>query len=333
METFCYRSVAILCVIIIIFLSLCWIVYFDCQGQFWQLDTDSCRELLASVMPLLQEGASISTGFEPLGFFNVIWYWLWNRQFSNPAGLLAHQFLSFPGPAEPSSSYPNSDEVMYVTASPFIPEKYGERSYVGDVKVAIFHTHTSETYSGDTRQQDASYHVLPAGEKRGQVVDVGEYLALLLERRGISTIHDATVYDGVYSLAYVNARSGIKDLLASFPALEMILDIHRDGLEHLGREAVTVKIGGRKAARIMFIISGDRGKENLIMARELAKIMEEYYPGLLWRVEVRQKRGYNQDLHPGLLLVEVGGVLNTREEALYSAELLSNVIIKYLGGM
>jgi stage II sporulation protein P len=54
------------------------------------------------------------------------------------------------------------------------------------------------------------------------------------------------------------------------------------------------------------------------------------YPGLMRPTQVRRDARYNQHLHPNSLLIEIGSVENTLEEALLAAELLANVLAEAL---
>jgi len=54
--------------------------------------------------------------------------------------------------------------------------------------------------------------------------------------------------------------------------------------------------------------------------------MEELHPGLLHRVTAVRDRRYNQDLHPHMVLLEVGNYLDREEHALAAAELLADAV-------
>lgn len=86
---------------------------------------------------------------------------------------------------------------------------------------------------------------------------VGGYLAKLLTEKGWSVYHDKGVYDlqkGKMdrSKAYNYALEGLNQILAKYPSIQVILDIHRDGVG----ENVYLKtdINGKATARIMFLM-------------------------------------------------------------------------------
>ena len=63
-------------------------------------------------------------------------------------------------------------------------------------------------------------------------------------------------------------------------------------------------------------------RRNEAFAPVLARAMEEVHPGLLNRVTAVHNRRYNQDLHPHMLLLEVGNYLDLEEHAIAAATLL-----------
>jgi stage II sporulation protein P len=204
--------------------------------------------------------------------------------------------------------------------------------------VFIYHTHTSETYVDDPRIQDNNAHVLPGNI--GYVARVGAELADLLSGKyNFRVVHTTDVHDVSYARSYLNSRQTVKNFLEKQEKVDLILDIHRDGVKKATRDTVTTVINGKKAARIMIVVTNgkfdfahleleDRHPEwerNLDFARRLTAKMNEFYPGLLQRLEIRDTI-YNQDLHPHSLLLEIGDYRNTTEEALYSAHLLAKII-------
>ena len=73
---------------------------------------------------------------------------------------------------------------------------------------------------------------IPAGQNRG---GRGDYLTRLLEAKGYNVYHDTSVYDlknGQLdrSKAYNYALDGITNILQQNPSIEVVLDIHRDGV-------------------------------------------------------------------------------------------------------
>ena len=204
--------------------------------------------------------------------------------------------------------------------------------------IAIYHSHTSETYIDDPRPQDINGHVRPG--EIGNVAQIGQELSTILSNKyNFQVIHNTRVHDENYARSYYNSRKTVKELISSYPDLDLILDIHRDGIKDISPKELTTEINGEEVAQIMILVTtGQFGfahldlpehhpdwQKNLDFAHLLADNMEKMYPGLLRRIEMRDTT-YNQDLHPRALLLEIGDYRNTTQEALRSARLLADVI-------
>ncbi|MFW6256770.1 MAG: stage II sporulation protein P [Bacillota bacterium] len=204
--------------------------------------------------------------------------------------------------------------------------------------IALYHTHTSETYVDDVRANKQG-NVAPG--KIGNVGRAGQRMAdILAEKYNFEVIHTTAVHDKVYHRSYYNSRQTVKKILDKYPDIDILFDIHRDGVKNRAREAYTTRIDGEKMARIMIVVTNGKfdfahldlqdrhhveWNQNLKFAHELAGKMEKMYPGLLKDIRVRETT-YNQDLHPQSLLLEIGDYENTTPEVLRSAELMAEVI-------
>ena len=205
--------------------------------------------------------------------------------------------------------------------------------------VLIFHSHTCESYentegytaSDPYRTRDENYNM----------ISIGKHLAQCLQERGIGVIHDTTVHDyPSYNDAYSLSRETVKQYLETYPSISLVLDIHRDAYEDAsGNQASdTITVDGKEAARLMIVAGTNAGgythtawRENLSVAVKLHTVLEKKYPGLCRDLTMRSYY-FNQDLSPGALLVEVGTAGDTRQEALYAAELLADGIAQLSGG-
>lgn len=210
--------------------------------------------------------------------------------------------------------------------------------------IAIYHTHTSETYMDDPRKQDGNGHVLQGNI--GNVGKVGMELARVLsEKYGFRVIHTTKVHDEIYNRSYYNSRNTVKQLLQENPDIDLILDIHRDGIKAaLTKEQLTAVFGNERAANIMIVVANGKysfgeaesrndWQKNLALARELADWLDRLYPGLLRRIEERDTttNRYNQDLSPVSLLIEIGDYRNTTQEAINAAHYLADAIAAMFG--
>lgn len=185
-------------------------------------------------------------------------------------------------------------------------------------RVLIYHTHASESFiplSGQAFSDDPDL----------TVVSLGAYLAELLENKyGIMTLHYREFYDTPRHYAYERIRPSIARILQDNPRIQVVMDIHRDGVS---RQVTTAQVKGMNTARILFVIGTNHGgwHSNLRLALFLQKEMEEKYPGLCRGLR-NHTFVYNQDLHPRSLIVEIGGHENTKEELYLAAKYFAEAL-------
>ncbi len=190
--------------------------------------------------------------------------------------------------------------------------------------VLILHTHTTESYAGE-----AGYRSM---ESEDNMIAVGDVLARELTEEGICVIHDRTIHDyPSYNGSYALSRKTVQGYLEAYPTIQLVLDIHRDAVEdNSGNQLpVTAQPG---VAQLMLVVGTDAGgydhplwKQNLAVAVKLHARLEQLCPGICRPISLRASR-FNQDLNPGMLIVEVGSAGNTREEALAAAKFLARGI-------
>lgn len=198
---------------------------------------------------------------------------------------------------------------------------------IGTITVGIYHTHTGETY-------ELTDGVERVDGRPGAVVEVGRMLKRALqERYGVSVVHSEKVHDVPYSRSYLESEQTARRMIEEHPELKMLIDLHRDSLKDRAHSAT--EIGGQEVATILLIVGSDARQpfpdweKNYEFARSVAAKSQELYPGLCVGVRVKEGR-YNQFLHPGALLVEVGSVANYTGEALRTAELLADILAAVL---
>jgi len=213
------------------------------------------------------------------------------------------------------------------------PEDHAQL-WLGSVEplVMIYHSHTQESYGAETPfSRDDQNNMLRVG---------GELAGELKERYGVAVVHVREYFDvnpdgtGMNRVvAYANSGQKIAQLLRQYPSVQVLLDLHRDSASR--EQTVFRAVGGEfaagEAARIMIVLGCDEHlrhpgwRRNREFAESLAGLMEREYPGLLWKIYQKDYR-YNQHLLPGALLMEMGGVENTLDEALSSARMLARII-------
>lgn len=198
------------------------------------------------------------------------------------------------------------------------PEKVSQR----EVKVLVYTTHNAECYVPDSGAAK-----VPG--KNGGVAEVADVLVKALEEQGVGAVLATDIHDYPdFNYAYVHSATTIKRLMAKYPSISVIVDVHRDAGSTRPEVA---KINGKSAARCLFIV-GNGGslqnpnwEKNLAYAKQVESTARKLYPGLC--KGVRQQVGrFNQHLCPRAILVEFGNHLNSQAEAEVSAVMLARVL-------
>lgn len=200
-------------------------------------------------------------------------------------------------------------------------------------QILIYHTHSQEAFADS---QD--------GET---IVAVGTYLTQLLEEKGFAVYHDCSVYDvrdGKLdrNKAYSYALEGITRILEQHPSIEVVIDLHRDGVRegtHLAAE-----VNGKSTAQIMFFnglsqtptgpipyLDNPYLEENLAFSLQLQLKASAWYPNFTRKIYLKGLR-YNLHLRPRSCLIEAGAQTNTYEEVKNAMEPLSEVLAMVLEG-
>lgn len=204
-------------------------------------------------------------------------------------------------------------------------------------QILIFHTHSQETFIDSVEGDDST-----------SILGVGDYLTELLTQKGYNVIHDRSIYDYVdgkldRSKAYTYAEQGIEKILEANPSIEVVIDLHRDGVADTTH--LVTEIDGKQTAKIMFFnglsysnVNGDIGylynpfrDDNLAMSLQMHLLGEAYYPGFLRRIYIN---AYRYCLHERgkSMLIEAGAQTNTVQEVKNAMEPLSDMLDKLLRG-
>lgn len=204
-----------------------------------------------------------------------------------------------------------------------------------EVQILIYHTHASEAFA-DSRK----------GEEADTVVGMGDLLQkYLTEKYGYQVLHEKTVFDKKNgadnrSYAYNDALPYITGVLKEHPEIKVIIDLHRDA----GAKRVAT-IQGKQVAKVMLfngLCRNTSGKldylpnknlqGNLAFSFQMKLAGDEMYPGLMNRIFLKDYR-YNMHLAERYLLIELGTINNTVEEAANAMEPLADVLAQVLGGV
>ncbi|TCT16869.1 stage II sporulation protein P [Natranaerovirga pectinivora] len=208
-------------------------------------------------------------------------------------------------------------------------------------KVLIYHAHSQEAFV-DSRK----------GVVDDTVVGLGALLKEILEEEyGVNVIHHTGVYDVIdgrldRSRAYALATEPVSKILAENPSIEVVIDLHRDGVpEHV---RLVTEIDGKPTAKIMFFNGISRtlvnGKmvdnayfpnpyvnDNMALSLQMQLKAAELFPGFTRKIYIKGYR-YNMHLSPKALLIEVGAQNNTVKEARNAMPPLAQVIYEVFLG-
>lgn len=206
--------------------------------------------------------------------------------------------------------------------------------------VLILHTHATESYTknGEKYEESADFRTLNADYN---MLAVGRQLARQLEDAGIGVIHDTTLHDDPsYTGSYNSARKAVAAYLEEYPSISLVLDLHRDAaLDANGKQMATrATVEGAESAQLMIVVGTDGAglshpgwRENMALATKLHVTLQKQWEGIMRPICFRAER-FNQDLLPGMLLIEVGTAGNTQAQALKATECLGWGIVQLAQG-
>ncbi len=206
-----------------------------------------------------------------------------------------------------------------------------------DPKILIFHTHGSEMYS-DSNGLDEG------------VIGLGKLLEKEFEEvYGIPTLHITKrfdIVDGQTQIlgAYERMNNYIGEVIEQYPSIEIVLDVHRDGLPEGVKRVTTVD--GEATAPIMFVngltalksgnsfepikdLTNTNLEENLAFSFKANTVGKSYYPTLFRKIYLHAYR-YSLHFKGKSLLIEVGAQTNTWEESKNSVKPLAKTIVNVL---
>lgn len=201
----------------------------------------------------------------------------------------------------------------------------------GTPQILIYHTHSLEGYADS----------IP-GDRSTTVVGVGDYLTeLLTQQYGYNVIHDTGEYDTIRDKAYSKAAPALEQILADNPSIDVVIDLHRDGVGENTR--LVTNVNGTDMAKVMFFNGLSRTTklgdiaylynpyiaDNLAFSFQMQLAAAEYYPGYTRKIYLK---GYRFNMHycPKTLLVEVGAQTNTVQEAKNAMVPLADILNKVL---
>ena len=200
-------------------------------------------------------------------------------------------------------------------------------------QILIYHTHSLEGY------RDSK-----SGDLNESVVGLGDYLTeLLTERYGYQVLHDRNTYDSDRDRAYGVAGPALEQLLAENPSIEIVIDLHRDGVPE--DVYLLTEVNDTVMAPVMFFnglsytntsgpvsaLNNPNLSTNLAFSLQMELLASEYYPGFTRGIYLKGLR-YNLHYCPRSLLVEVGAQTNSLQEAMNAMPPLADTLNRVLSG-
>lgn len=205
-------------------------------------------------------------------------------------------------------------------------------------QILIYHSHSQETFA-DSRE----------GVEEDTIVGVGEYLAkILTEQYGYQVTHLKEQFDLAggeldRSSAYDYARGYLEDFLQENPDIQVVIDLHRDGVPE-NRRLVT-EINGKTTAQILFYnglsytvntgaldyLPNPYIEDNLAFSFQLEYQAAQDYPEFYRGIYLAGYR-YNLHFRPRSILLEAGAQTNTVQEVKNAMEPFADVLDKVLQG-
>ncbi len=200
-------------------------------------------------------------------------------------------------------------------------------------QILIYHTHSLEGY------RDSK-----SGDLNESVVGLGDYLTeLLTERYGYKVLHDRNTYDSDRDRAYGVAGPALEQLLAENPSIEIVIDLHRDGVPE--DVYLLTEVNDTVMAPVMFFnglsytntsgpvsaLNNPNLSANLAFSLQMELLASEYYPGFTRGIYLKGLR-YNLHYCPRSLLVEVGAQTNSLQEAMNAMPPLADTLNRVLSG-
>ncbi|MBM7577709.1 stage II sporulation protein P [Jeotgalibacillus terrae] len=257
--------------------------------------------------------------------------WLALEGFSTEA--LANEF------PEPSESVPPADwffsgeegEAVEVIQAPSNIEQSE------NPRVFIYFTHSRESflpYLPDISNPNLAHH------SKVNITQTGQYFKTFFHENGIPVKVDTrdivaqlNTIGKDYWQAYDVSKSVVQEAITSNNTLDYFIDVHRDSVR---REATTLQYNDKSYAKVAFVVGGehDGSEANRELAEAIHDRMNLKIPGISRGVYVKKGEHtngkFNQDLSPGSILLELGGVDNKFEELEATADIFSDAMSEYM---
>lgn len=197
---------------------------------------------------------------------------------------------------------------------------FEEEKEIGDKKALLYFTHTHEAYEPVTKAKSGK---VTASHHTENITKFGEKLQTQLTANGVATeilpvntAEELAKLKKSFAYSYHAVRPFVQQQVEQTD-YDLIIDLHRDSL---GRDKTTATYEGNNYARVAFVVGIEHPnyKQNEEKVIRLKAEMEKITPGITRNIirkgGPRVDGKYNQDIHPNIILVELGGPQNTEDE-------------------
>ncbi len=237
-------------------------------------------------------------------------------------------------------SYIHNETVYHPNVEELLGKALFHASETADgPQVLILHTHTSERYlpSGSAYVEgeigDAAY----SRNAEEGVLSVGEELCRTLNEKGVTAIHCTVTHDDpTLGGSYSRAEQTVRRYLREYPSIRLVIDLHRDAVTTAEGTLVRTVASDGESAQVMAVVGSDgngtahpRWQENLALALQLRERLNLRLAGACRPVSLRNA-SFHQELAPYSLLLEVGTVANSPEEARAAARRVGECLAEML---
>ncbi|MEG0362127.1 MAG: stage II sporulation protein P [Longicatena sp.] len=185
-------------------------------------------------------------------------------------------------------------------------------------KIYIYNTHQEESYTDKKTVLDASILLAQHLEEKG--------FKVVVETNNFKNYRDQ---NGIaYDRAYVVSYKYLNDALVNYGGFDLCIDLHRDSIP---RNASYKEANGKTYATAMMVIGGlgKNAKSATQISTTLTDTINTKVSGMM-RSPMTREAFYNQEVHPNIVLMEVGGDVNSFVEVTNSLSVIADGIYDYL---
>jgi len=227
-------------------------------------------------------------------------------------------------------------QVVYAASE--LTQKDTVQSLDSPFRALVFFTHTHEAYEPIVKNVSGKVAV---SDSKTNILSLQDMIKSHFQLNGIAT--DVLEVDNMkamkdqgkeYYQAYDTMRTFVKKRFEE-QQYDLAIDFHRDSAK---RKTTTITHNGATYARIVLVIGNEHKnyRWNLAYAEKLSASLNTIVPDISRGVISKGGDGvdgkYNQDLSKSLLLIELGGIENNKEELNRTIAVLAKAIANSFKG-